>query len=89
MQTFPSSNGSLAQSIAVSRCDRWCICHRLQECMIACSCPTDGSLQVEVQYGIELILVRSIVQQFTAPHHELVNWLERCWASPEICKENR
>ncbi|MBD2313090.1 hypothetical protein H6G20_15585 [Desertifilum sp. FACHB-1129] len=65
--------------LLVSRCDRWRIHHRLQELSIVCSCPADGSLQVEVHHGIDLILVRSTVQQFTASRQELVSWLERCW----------
>jgi serine O-acetyltransferase len=81
MQTSLSSNVPIAQTIAVPQCDRWRIYHRLQELMISCSCPADGSLQVEIHHGIELLLVRSIVQHYTLPQQELVDWLDRCWSS--------
>lgn len=71
----------MKQAVVVPQGDRWQIYYRLQELMIPCSCPADGSLQVEVESGVDLILVRSIVQQFTASRWELVNWLERCWLS--------
>jgi hypothetical protein len=89
MQTILNPNIPIEQVIAIPQCDRWRIYHRLQELMISCSCPADGSLRVGVHYSIELILVRSIVQQFTAPRQELIHWLDRCWASPAVCNENR
>ncbi|MBE9182290.1 hypothetical protein IQ268_27455 [Oculatella sp. LEGE 06141] len=88
MQPSLSSTVPMEYAVAIPQCDRWRIYHRLQELMISCSCPADGSLQVEVHHGIELILVRSIVQPFTAPRQELVNWLERCWSTPVSCKDN-
>jgi hypothetical protein len=74
-------NPSAAFVVNVSRCDRWCISHRLQELMIPCWCLEDGSLKVEVHNGITAILVRSVVQQFLASRTELVDWLEQCWNS--------
>ena len=58
--------------------DRWCIYHRLQELMISCSCPPDGSLRVQVNNLQEAILVRSTLMQFFASRHQLVKWLENC-----------
>lgn len=79
MQPPLSANPPIVQAIAIAQCDRWRIYHRLQELMISCSCPADGSLCVKIHHGIDLILVRSVVQQYTTSRQELVNWLERCW----------
>ncbi|HEY9710307.1 MAG TPA: Asr1405/Asl0597 family protein [Oculatellaceae cyanobacterium] len=79
MFTPPSSNPSVGQIVNVSRIDRWVIYHRLQELMIPCWCPADGSLRVEVNNSVAAVLVRSTVQQFVASRQELVEWLERCW----------
>ncbi|MGA9378818.1 MAG: Asr1405/Asl0597 family protein [Phormidium sp.] len=68
-----------SQIVEISRPNRWQVYHRLQELMISCWCPNDGSLRVDVNNSIEAILVRSTVQQFIAPRAELVDWLERCW----------
>lgn len=84
MQISLNSSAPIEQLVSISQCDRWRIYHRLQELMISCSCPTDGSLRVGVRSSVELILVRSIVQQFTAPRQELVQWLERCWSTPSV-----
>ena len=62
--------------------DRWRIYHRLQELMIPCCCPVDGSLRIEINHGMALILLCSTVMQFTASRQELINWLERCWMLP-------
>jgi hypothetical protein len=75
----PSLDVSSSQPIAVSRCDRWRICHRLQELAIPSSCPDDGSLQVEVNSVSDAVLIRSTVMQFTASRQELIDWLKRCW----------
>jgi hypothetical protein len=58
--------------------DRWCIYHRLQELMISCSCPEDGSLRVQINNLQEAILFRSTLMQFFASRHQLVTWLEHC-----------
>lgn len=73
------TDSSLAQVVNVPRSDRWRVYHRLQELRIPCACPADGSLRVEVNHGLAVILVRSTVQQFCAPRQELVDWLDRCW----------
>jgi len=67
------------QVVSVPRIQRWQICYRLQDLMIPCWCLPDGSLRVEVQNGINALLLRSVVQQFVASRQEMVTWLERCW----------
>ncbi|NJR62495.1 MAG: hypothetical protein HC769_29045 [Cyanobacteria bacterium CRU_2_1] len=79
MDDQPNINVSVTHVVSVPRIDRWQIYHRLQELMIPCWCPEDGSLRVEVQNGIGALLLRSVVQQFVASRQEMVNWLERCW----------
>jgi hypothetical protein len=79
MSTPSSSNLCVGQVVNVARGDRWQIYHRLQELMIPCWCPADGSLRVEVNSSIAAVLLRSTIQQFVAPRQELVDWLERCW----------
>ncbi len=70
---------SITHLVAVPQIERWRICYRLQELMIPCSCPEDGSLQVEVQNSIVALLLWSVVRQFLSPRQEMVQWLERCW----------
>ncbi|MEO0989018.1 MAG: Asr1405/Asl0597 family protein [Cyanobacteria bacterium J06639_14] len=84
--TLPTNGG---QVISVQRWDRWSIHRRLQELNIACACPIDGTLRVDVENPTDLLLVRSIVQQFTAPRQVSVDWLERCWDTRVVCKANR
>ena len=79
-----SSNALIGQVVKIPRSDRWRIYHRLQELMIPCWCPDDGSLRVEANSGIAAILIRSTVQQFVASRQELVDWLERCWDTEVI-----
>ncbi|WP_416669571.1 Asr1405/Asl0597 family protein [Egbenema bharatensis] len=81
------TNLPMEQVVEISRCDRWQVHNRLRSLRISCSCPTDGSLRVEMHHGIELVLIRSVIQQFVAPRQELVNWLERCWSTAEVCRE--
>lgn len=65
--------------VNVPRSDRWLVHRRLQELMIPCWCPEDGSLRVEVNDSTAAILLRSTIQQYIASRSELVEWLERCW----------
>jgi len=51
---------------------------RFQELNIPCNCPLDGSLRVDIRTGLDIILIRSVVQRMTASRTELINWLERC-----------
>ncbi len=69
---------------SIQRCDRWSIHHRLQELNIACACPADGTLRVEVNHVVELILARSTVRQFTTSRQEQLDWLDRCWHVPVL-----
>ncbi|PLZ95418.1 hypothetical protein CEN50_22440 [Fischerella thermalis CCMEE 5268] len=59
--------------------DRWQVYRRLQELMIPCLCHPDGSLRVQVDNFLTVILVHSIVKQFLVSRQELIDWLERCW----------
>lgn len=76
------------QTVSVRRCDRWSIHRRLQELNIPCACPADGTLRVEVNHALALLLVRSAVRQFSTSRQESVIWLERCWQSLEVCAAN-
>ena len=67
------------QVLQIPLSDRWRIYHRLQELKINSSCPPDGSLRVQVNNLLEVILIRSTVIQFLASRQELLEWLERCW----------
>ena len=67
------------QVLQIPLSDRWRIYHRLQELKINSSCPPDGSLRVQVNNLLEIILIRSTVMQLLASRHELLEWLERCW----------
>ncbi|NJL02550.1 MAG: hypothetical protein HC838_00255 [Spirulinaceae cyanobacterium RM2_2_10] len=79
MPATPSSHHSPSQTLTIPLGDRWRIRHRLNELAIPVACPSDGSLRVEIDCPLALILVRSTVQQFAASRGELVQWLERCW----------
>ncbi|MEA5569723.1 Asr1405/Asl0597 family protein [Calothrix sp. UHCC 0171] len=78
---LPPANSELvdAQVINIPLAERWRIFHRLQELMIPCCCPTDGSLHVQISNLQTAILVRSILMQFFASREELIHWLEQCW----------
>lgn len=76
------------QAVSVQRCDRWSIHHRLQELNIPCACPADGSLRVEVNHALALLLVRSTLHQFSLSRQEGVTWLERCWHTRVTCLAN-
>ena len=87
MNQFPTLP-SWGQTVSVRRCDRWSIHRRLQELNIPCACPADGTLRVEVNHALALLLVRSAVRQFSTSRQEGVDWLERCWQSQELCAAN-
>ncbi len=79
---------SWGQAVSVRRCDRWSIHRRLQELNIPCACPTDGTLRVEVNHALALLLVRSTLFQFSLSRQEGVDWLERCWQTQVVCAAN-
>ncbi|WP_035984761.1 Asr1405/Asl0597 family protein [Leptolyngbya sp. KIOST-1] len=76
------------QMVSVKRCDRWSIHRRLQELNIPCACPADGTLRVEVNHALALLLVCSAVRQFSISRQEGVEWLERCWQTQVTCVAN-
>lgn len=82
MSTPSLSDTIVSQVSLISRCDRWSVHRRLKELTIPCWCCDDGSLWVEVNHGIQAVLLRSTVYQFIASRYELVDWLERCWQTP-------
>ncbi|MEL7068684.1 MAG: Asr1405/Asl0597 family protein [Cyanobacteria bacterium J06581_3] len=71
--------------VSVSRVDRWSINHRLQELNIACDCPADGTLLVDVDHAVALLLVNSVVRRFQIHRQASIDWLERCWGSKVPC----
>ncbi len=79
LQPCSSNTQSNHHIVHIPLCDRWRVYHRLQELMIPCSCPPDGSLRVQVNSCLVAILVRSTVKQFMASRQELIDWLEQCW----------
>lgn len=72
-----------AQVIHTSIGDRWFIRQRLQELEISCGTLVNGLLWVDVQDDMSLMMVWSVVQQYTALRWELVEWLEKCWNADE------
>ncbi|NER79050.1 MAG: hypothetical protein F6K42_05610 [Leptolyngbya sp. SIO1D8] len=76
------------QVVSVHRGDRWSIYRRLQELNVPCACPADGTLRVEVNDAIALILVHSTVRQFTTSCQVSRDWLERCWETQVPCPTN-
>ncbi|MEM1367697.1 MAG: Asr1405/Asl0597 family protein [Cyanobacteria bacterium P01_H01_bin.15] len=79
---------SWTKIILAYRCDRWSIKRRLQELNIPCACPADGTLRVNANHAIDLLLIQSAVRQCVAPRHETVNWLERCYRTQVSCSVN-
>lgn len=70
------------QLLDIHQSDRWRVYHRLHELSIACRCPADGRLWVEVNTAVEVFQVWSVLKQFRASRQELVSWLEDCWQAP-------
>lgn len=67
------------QVVAVSRCDRWQVCHRLQALEISCCCNGNGGLEAEINSPLAAIQLWCVIKQLTAPRSELVAQLNRCW----------
>ena len=70
--------------VSVARVDRWSIKQRLQDLNVPCTCPIDGTLRVEVDHAIALLLVNSVVRRFTLPRQARTDWLERCWQTQVV-----
>lgn len=68
-----------SQTLSIARSDRWQVCHRLTELDIVATCSKNGSLAVEIHHPIDLLQVRSVLQQLSASRQQLVDLLERCW----------
>ena len=85
--TWAASNWE-SVPLNVPRCDRWSISRRLQDLDITCSCPLDGTLRVNVNHALDVLLVYSTLKQFTLPRREAADWLERCWATQVHCRVN-
>ncbi|MBR8828842.1 MAG: hypothetical protein DSM107014_13230 [Gomphosphaeria aponina SAG 52.96 = DSM 107014] len=83
-----NSSYALISEVTLARGDRWLVYRRLQELMIPCWCPADGTLLVEVNHCVDVILLRSAVQQLMASRLELTDWLERCWETQTPCPSN-
>jgi hypothetical protein len=75
----PDSATSVALTIDLQVADRWQIYRRLQELGIPCQCRAHQPLQVEVQSGLALVQLWSVVRQFDASRGENVARLDRCW----------
>lgn len=85
MDKFLSTASDLGQVVAVPRGERWSINRRLQELHVTCTCPADGTLRVNVHHAIDLLLVHSVVRQFTNTRQAGAAWLERCWKTQVTC----
>ncbi|MEM6255472.1 MAG: Asr1405/Asl0597 family protein [Cyanobacteria bacterium P01_D01_bin.156] len=71
--------------VVVPRGERWSINRRLRELHISCACPADGTLRVDVEHPLELVLVNSVIRQFTSSRQVGITWLERCWETRVTC----
>lgn len=69
------------QVVQVSRSDRWQAYQRLQELSICCNHTQEGFLLVDVSNLVEILQVRSVIQQLTVPRPVLAEWLEQCWSA--------
>ncbi|EDX87749.1 hypothetical protein S7335_5459 [Synechococcus sp. PCC 7335] len=80
-----ANSNNLGYVVSVSQVDRWSINLRLRELNIPCTCPADGTLRVNANHPIALLLVNSVVRRFKVPRQTSVDWLERCWSSRVAC----
>ncbi|MDX2239877.1 MAG: hypothetical protein NW224_04255 [Leptolyngbyaceae cyanobacterium bins.302] len=79
----PSELSTLTASVStIARSDRWLVRQRLQELHIPCHCLADGQLSAEIHSPIDILQLRSVIQQATATRSDLIDWLERCWQTP-------
>ncbi len=74
--------------LSIDRCDRWQVSQRLQELNIAAQCAPDGHLTVEINHPLDILQLRSVIQQRTASRADLIGWLERCWHHPNSSSPN-
>jgi hypothetical protein len=77
-----SDSSFVGTAVSVTRSDRWQAYQRLQELDIACACPVDGSLQVNLNTPLAAIQLWSVVKQLTTSRRDLSDWLKHCWSLP-------
>ncbi len=58
---------------------RWDVFRRLKSLEIDCQCSTNEPLLVDVYSPTTLIQIWSVVRQFSAERHQLIDWLDDCW----------
>lgn len=58
---------------------RWDVFHRLQSLGIECECSTNEPLLAYLDTPTTAIQIRSVIRQFSASRHELIDWLDSCW----------
>ncbi len=81
----PTGLNPLAVSVcSITRCDRWQVSQRLQDLNIAAHCAPDGQLTIEISHPVDILQLRSVIRQITAPRTELLSWLEQCWQYPSV-----
>jgi hypothetical protein len=73
------SNSLVGQPVTISLSDRWHVYQRLQDLEIPCSCPSDGSLRVEINTPTAALQLWSVTFQLNASRQRHVAWLKRCW----------
>lgn len=78
----PSPEPLTISVLTIARSDRWQVHQRLQDLHIPCTCAADGTLHVEIHHPLDIVQLRSVVHQLTAPRAHLFTWLERCWQLP-------
>ncbi|MGK7922535.1 MAG: Asr1405/Asl0597 family protein [Trichodesmium sp.] len=78
MSTF-HQRPNTCEILQISWVDRWQVYRRLQELEINCWCEVEKPLQVQLKDRNEANQLDSVLKQFTANRHELVQLLQRCW----------
>ncbi|NES06925.1 MAG: hypothetical protein F6K22_31400 [Okeania sp. SIO2F4] len=78
MSTF-NQRPDTCEILQVSCVDRWLVYKRLQELDIDCWCEAQKPLQVNLKNTNEANQLESVLKQFTANRHELVQLLQSCW----------
>ncbi|MGD1699127.1 Asr1405/Asl0597 family protein [Dapis sp. BLCC M229] len=78
MSTF-NQRPDTCKILQASCVDRWQVYRRLQELDIDCWCETQKPLQVNLKNANEANQLESVLKQFTAHRHELVQLLQSCW----------
>lgn len=74
-----SATPKVSQIVEIAAWDRWQVYHRLQQLAVPCECGTNQPLVVQINDVTAAMQLWSVVRQLTAPRHDLVSWLERCW----------